>query len=123
LAFVGQNPTKSAVINYYLGAKVTGDVQFRISGVSGDRSRNVTVKEARPGVGKLEWDMRYDAPKPAAGAAQASGRGGGRGRGRRGGRSRGPAAGPGPYRVEMTVNGETYTGTIRVRRDPMLGTR
>ncbi|MAB88584.1 MAG: hypothetical protein CMJ90_03895 [Planctomycetes bacterium] len=123
LAFVGQNPTKSAVINYYLGAKVTGDVQFRISGVSGAKSRNITVKEARPGVGKLEWDMRYDAPKPAAGAAQASGRGGGRGRGRRGGRSRGPAAGPGPYRVEMTVNGETYTGTIRVRRDPMLGTR
>ena len=31
-----------------------------------------------------------------------------------------PVAEPGTYAVKLTVNGKTYTGTVSVRRDPML---
>ena len=31
LAFVGRNPTRNAVINYFLSDKVTGDVKFEVS--------------------------------------------------------------------------------------------
>lgn len=54
--------------------------------------------------------------------------GGGRGMGggqyRGGGRAgslRGPSASTGSYRVTLTVNGETYSTTITIREDPLLG--
>lgn len=41
--------------------------------------------------------------------------------GRRGrGGLQGPQAEPGTYRVTLTVNGESHTGTITIRRDPLI---
>ncbi len=42
---------------------------------------------------------------------------GGRGRG---GGLRGPQAEPGTYRITLTVDGNTYTGTLVIRQDPIL---
>ena len=137
LGFRGENPTRNAVVNYYLGAAAAGQVRFEISDVSGQNKRTLTVP-AKAGINRLEWPMTFD-PTPEqtaafaqqqAAAAQAAGRaggagavggGGGGGRGGRGGVPQGEPAGPGEYRVTMTVNGKTYTSRLRVRADPMLG--
>ncbi|HSC30037.1 MAG TPA: hypothetical protein VLD67_22340 [Vicinamibacterales bacterium] len=127
LGFRGENPTNDAVINYYLGSGVSGKVTFEIADVAGEK-RTLTV-DARPGVHRLEWDMRYD-PTPeqieqfkqfqAAGGGRRGGGGGGRGRGRGPQGPQGEPAGPGQYRVTMMANGKTYTSTLVVRADPML---
>jgi photosystem II stability/assembly factor-like uncharacterized protein len=124
-AFIGENPTKNAVINYWLGPSAQGDVAFEISDAAGKQTRRYTVK-AEPGVGKLEWNMRFGGDATPAGGGQA-GRGPGQpGQGPGGGGGPGGGFGgsllvePGTYRVKMTVNGKNYFGTISVRRDPML---
>jgi hypothetical protein len=133
LSFQGDNPPRESTwIHYYLGPNASGEVRFEISNVTGDK-RTMTVP-ARAGVGRLEWNMRFD-PSPedleqfkqqqAAGGGRegrgGGGGGGGGGRGRGGFQGpQGPAAGPGDYRVTMTVNGKTFTSRLAVREDPML---
>jgi len=146
-AFVGENPTKNAVINYYLGPSARGEVAIEISDARGQRTRRYTFNAA-PGIGKLEWNLRFGAADDGSDgggqAAQGQGRrqgapggpgtGGGQGpQGRRFGPGGGfggdfgggfggvPAVEPGAYRVKMTVNGKAYFGSITVRPDPMLG--
>lgn len=114
-AFVGENPTKNAVINYYLGSEIAGPVTMKIRDITGKLARNFTIDKPRPGINKLQWDMRFDAPPPPEGDAQQSSR-----PGRRGGRRRGPPAGPGTYIVELKVGEEVKSTTIDVRQDPLL---
>jgi hypothetical protein len=79
LAFMGQNPSKNAIINYYLSPQITGDVRFEISSADAASTCSLTIP-AQAGIGRLEWSMRWAAS--AAGAAPAGqGRGGGRGGG------------------------------------------
>jgi hypothetical protein len=129
LSFRGENPTRNAVINYYLGSGATGQVRFEISDVTGENKRTLTAP-ARAGINRLEWPMTYD-PSPeqiaqaqqAQQAAQQAGRGGGGGRGRGGFGPQGDPAGPGVYRVSMTVNGKTYNTRLTVREDPLASER
>jgi hypothetical protein len=134
LGFRGENPTRNAVINYYLGSSASGQVRFEIADVSGANKRTLTAP-ARAGINRLEWNLTFD-PTPeqvqAFQAAQAAARGGrqggeaagqppaggGRGRGGPGG-PQGDPADPGEYRVTMTVNGKTYPSTLTVRPDPL----
>jgi hypothetical protein len=138
LSYQGDNPPRdSAWIHYYLGPNAAGEVRFEISSLMGEK-RTITMP-AKPGVGRLEWNMRFD-PSPedveqfkqqqSAGAGR-EGRGGGVGGGGGGGGGRGrggfqgpqgPAAPPGDYRVTMTVNGKSFTSRLTVRQDPMLAT-
>jgi len=132
LSFRGENPSRNAWVNYYLGSGATGQVRFEISDVTGTNKRTLTVP-ARAGLNRVEWPMTFD-PSPEAAsafaqqqaAAQAAGRqgggggGGGGGRGRGGFGPQGEPAPPGEYRVTMTVNGKTYTSKLKVRQDPML---
>jgi hypothetical protein len=104
LAFQGQNPTRNAVINYYVSDKVTGNVDFSITDVGGSGTCTGSFP-ARAGINRVEWAMRWGAPAPApgapaagaaaaggappaggagAGGAGAGGRGGGGGQGRGG---------------------------------------
>ena len=93
LAFQGQNPTKNAVIGFYVGAGATGDVEIEINDVTGVHNRTFTFP-AQPGIGVLEWNMRFDPTEEAmetfreAQAARGGrgGRGGGGFGGGRGGR-------------------------------------
>jgi photosystem II stability/assembly factor-like uncharacterized protein len=149
LAFRGQNPTRNAIINYYLSDRVTGNVKFEVSDVEGKNVCSADIA-ARTGIGRVEWTMRWNPPAPGAQPPAGGGRGaggGGRGgfggganatcliqpsdapaqTGRRGGgggfgRGGGNAgrAAPGTYRVTMTANGKTYTGSIVLREDPMV---
>jgi photosystem II stability/assembly factor-like uncharacterized protein len=150
IAFIGRNPTRNAVINYYLSSRITGQVNFEVSDVAGRNACTGTFP-AQAGIGRLEWTMRWNPPAPPPGAPEAGrgGGGGGGGRGGRGGggggpclvvpatdaptggrgggggggRGRGGGGGqvsPGTYRVTMTAGGKTYTSSITVRQDPML---
>jgi photosystem II stability/assembly factor-like uncharacterized protein len=100
IAFIGQNPTRNAVINYYLSDRISGEVRFEVSDAAGRNTCTATFP-ARAGIGKVEWAMRWNTPAaPAAGpgapagggaaAAAAAGRGGGGGGGRGGGGVAGP---------------------------------
>jgi photosystem II stability/assembly factor-like uncharacterized protein len=131
--YAGTNPTKNGVINYWTTAG--GKATFEISDETGKLKRTYTV-DAKPGIGKLEWNLRFISPAEEAAAAQAGGRRGGGGGaggvvgpgrvarstsgGGRGGGGGGTLAEPGTYRITMTLNGKTAVGTITVRRDPML---
>ncbi|MEZ5318709.1 MAG: hypothetical protein R2752_15020 [Vicinamibacterales bacterium] len=146
LAFVGENPTRNAIINYYLSPRVTGNVDFAITDI-GETGTCTASFPAEAGIQRIEWTMRWN-PPPAGNAQQGRGGGGfggGRGRGggggpclidpaaqpqggggRRGGGGgfgRGGGGGgrvdPGTYKITMTANGRTYTSTIQVRPDPI----
>ncbi len=122
-AHLFENPTRSAVINYYLGTPVTGPVRFEIAGVTGDDKRTLTVP-TWAGINRPEWPMTFD-PSPEAAAAFAQQQAAAQAAGRQGGGGGGPqgeAATPGEYRVTMIANGKTYTSKLRVREDPLLGT-
>jgi len=123
LAFQGENPSRDAAISYFIGDGVSGDVTLTVSDVTGENQRTYTVP-ARPGINKLEWDMRYD---PTPGQVRAfeermerfrqTGRGG---RGFNQSGPQGSAAPIGTYRVALTVNGTEYVSSVTIREDPML---
>jgi photosystem II stability/assembly factor-like uncharacterized protein len=149
-AFAGENPTRAAVINYWLAPSVTGDVSVEIADGAGQVVRRATVP-AVAGLNKFEWDMRVTPAAPSASAADAAsagqaraggaapagqgraagaggagqgrgrGVGGGGGGGGRGGGGGGALAAAGIYRVRLTANGQVYVGSIRVRKDPEIG--
>ncbi|MEX1182778.1 MAG: hypothetical protein WEF86_06050 [Gemmatimonadota bacterium] len=118
-AFLGENPTKNAVINYWLGTGVSGPVTIDIS--DGVHTRRCSV-EARGGIGRLEWDLRWS---PAPG--EQSGQGGGGNDDDDGppnpcGEAGSAAVEPGTYVVTLAANGEQRRGSITVRQDPLLDT-
>ncbi len=90
LAFQGRNPTRNAVINYYLSERITGNVDFTIASPDGASTCRATVP-AEAGLGRLEWTMRWsDVPATGGGPGAAGG-----GRGAAGGRTGGLGAGQG----------------------------
>ena len=97
IAFIGQNPSRNAVLNFYVSDKVKGDVRFEISDAAGRNTCSATL-QPMPGIGRLEWTMRWNTPAPPggtappAGAPPPPGRGGGAGAGGAGG-GRGGGAG------------------------------
>ena len=68
LAFMGQNPTKNAIINYYLSPQVTGDVRFEITSADGASSCIATM----PGTGRHRPAGVDDAVGRAAGRGAAA---------------------------------------------------
>jgi len=139
ISFIGQNPTRNAVISYHLGSQISGDVRLEVSDITGRNTCSASFP-ARAGINRVEWAMRWNAPAgPAAPQPGGGGRGGGgaagacliasnqapapAGRGGGGG-GRGGGGGaqlePGNYRVTLTAGGQTYVTGITVRPDPML---
>jgi len=106
------------IITLGFGAGATGQATLDIVGSDGS-SRTVDLP-ARPGIVRYRWDGRLDAAGGARGA-----RAGGGGAGGRGGRGSpaGPTAIPGTYLLRLTLAGETATGSLVVRPDPILSAR
>ncbi len=98
------------VVTYYVKEAAQGPVTLRISDVSGGRSRTLTVPGG-PGIHRVAWDGHFDRPAGAAPPPRRAGFSGAR---------QGPAVEPGTYRLELTVDGTTYAGTLEVREDPIL---
>ena len=81
--------------------------------------------EARQGINRYFWPLRFDAPAGAPGPQRpipanpaAPGEEGGPGGGF--GFRQPPQAGRGTYRVKLTVDGKTWETTVTVREDPAL---
>ncbi|MGD8328521.1 MAG: hypothetical protein PVJ49_03740 [Acidobacteriota bacterium] len=106
LAFQGENPTRNAVIAYYLGADTSGDVEVEISDVTGEHTRTFTFPAER-GIGVLEWNMRFDPTQAQLEAfqRQQAARGGRGGRGFGGGRGGGGGAQEEPAFRQGDVSG------------------
>ena len=93
LAFRGENPTRNAIISYYLSDKVTGSVTFEITDIASSGTCTGSF-DARAGINRIEWAMRWNSPQPqgAPGGAAGAGAGGGGGGGGRGGGGAGGGA-------------------------------
>jgi photosystem II stability/assembly factor-like uncharacterized protein len=95
-AFIGENPPKGAVINYYLGPSATGEAVIEIQGRTPEQTRRYAFN-ATPGVGKVEWDLGFPNPTAAAGTT---------GTGRRAGGRRGQADQPAEGAPAQTAEGQ-----------------
>jgi hypothetical protein len=104
---VTPNPPYGAVFTYSVGKPPAADTKLVLS-ISDDAGTHVrrielTGDRATLGVHRVAWDLRGEAPEPAAGQVPT---GGGRGGGRQGG----PAMAAGRYRATLgKLSGETVT--------------
>ena len=142
----GENPPAGALITYYLKAQPPGEVNVSITDKDGKVVRRLRRVPDEPGVNRINWDLRYDAPPggPAGGRAAAVASGAASGtppdtsleglRARRRASSEGgteapnednPFAGPqappvlpGAYTVALSVGGREYKKTVQVELDP-----
>jgi hypothetical protein len=83
-----------AIVTYWLGNAQGATLE--IADLEGSRRRAVTLP-AEAGIGRYEWDLRFDGDSTA----------------------RAPRAGPGTYRLTLTAGGERSTTTLVVRADPL----
>jgi photosystem II stability/assembly factor-like uncharacterized protein len=118
-------------VNFQLKNPPKGPVQAQIVDADGKVVRDLRVNQARAGLNRTVWDLRYDPPKLVElrttpeenphiweeprfrgrdwrpithwGADQAE---------------VGPVAAPGKYTVKLSVDGETYTQPLEIVRDP-----
>jgi photosystem II stability/assembly factor-like uncharacterized protein len=127
-----ENPPTGAIIDYYLKSAATGPVTIEIVDAAGATVRRFSSADPFPeidpstlnvnavwqrvqeppsagtGMHRLVWDLR-----PAAtGGRGRGGRGGG------GGRGGPPPVAAGSFSVKLTVDGQSYTQPLSVKRDP-----
>jgi hypothetical protein len=137
--FIAANPPYGVVIDYYLKNKLEGrnPVKITVTDKAGNKIRELNGS-GEPGINRVNWDLRYDAPaqpppaNPAASGAQpgenaepeaagGGGRGGGGGGGPFGfGGNRGPLVDPGEYDVAIAAAGKNETKTVAVEEDPRI---
>lgn len=133
--YAGQNPPSVGEVNFAqrdrarlqnrpiitlgFGAGASGQATLEIRAANGGGVRTVAI-DARPGIVRYQWDGRLESPEgPAAGRGGA----GAGGRGRGGGGGGGAMAVPGAYELRLTLDGNTATGRLVVRPDPILAER
>ncbi len=63
LFFQGENPPQGALINYYLKAKPDTSASLEIMDITGNLKTTYLLDEAEAGIGRIEWDMRFDPPE------------------------------------------------------------
>ncbi len=136
----GENPPDGAIINYWLGADVTGPITLDILDANGDLVRRYRSSDevehpipnqnispfwlrppqqlsTEPGMHRFLWDLRYPIPDglrrgyPLAQIVRNTVA-----------EPRGPWVLPGRYTVRLTVNGKSYQQPLDVRMDPRVKT-
>ncbi len=123
--FLGQNPPNGAMIYYFLKSKLAEGERIRITVTDKDGKTvraNVTSTN-EPGINRVVWDLRGDAPVPPAPPGQGGGPGGGGGGGGGfggGGAALGLRVDPGEYTVKITAGKNEATKTVVVEEDPRL---
>jgi photosystem II stability/assembly factor-like uncharacterized protein len=130
-----ENPSKGAVLQYYLKTKPKGDITLDILDASGSVLRTFTSKEEKPetpsddpdagreeprkvalgvepGVQQAVWNLEYAPPRHIKGAKNDVGD-----------LESGPLVPPGSYTVRLTVGGGSTSQPLIVLGDPRLKTR
>ncbi len=134
-SYSGANPPVGAAVSYLLKrVPPGGSVSLSIVDQAGALIRELTVAPT-PGLHRVMWDMRLDAPYSGPqvvvnaggrGGAGAGGGGGGGGGGRGGAAALvGPLALPGPYKARLTIASGDGAPTVleqpfMLRKDPMV---
>jgi len=132
----GANPPSGAMIDYYLKSAPQGPVSLEITDSKGTVVRRYSSRPpagpamseeeqmiaaffggggaarlpAAAGLNRFVWDLRYEAPHTVPGAVNWAGRGGA------------PVVPPGTYNLKFTINGQSYTSSVEVRKDPRIET-
>lgn len=110
-AFAGSNPAPGAHV-YYSLCKKPEKISLKVVDVEGKTVRELTPT-SEVGLNRVTWNLaRANAQRPGGG-------GPGGGGGRRGGFT-GFLANPGEYGIVLTVDGKTFTTSVRVDPDPTL---
>ena len=110
----GQNPPDGVVMSYNLKAEPKGEVTLKIMDSAGREAASFSSEDdglpAKAGMSRFVWDMHYpDAePLPDDGADRKKSTVS----------QTAPLAAPGTYRVELTVDGETYSQSFDLLKDP-----
>jgi hypothetical protein len=71
----GENPPAGALITYYLKEQPPGEVNVTITDKDGKVVRRMRRVPDEPGVNRVAWDLRYDAPPGGGGGGGGGGRG------------------------------------------------
>ena len=137
----GDNPPDGAIIDYYLGANVSGDAKLEILAPGGRVARVYTSRDtsmapadlgnvpaywirptkvlsAAPGFHRFVWDLHFTPPAGTSGQPGSypiSGTPHDTPR-----EPRGPFAAPGEYMARLTVGGKSYSQTFTVKMDPRI---
>ena len=130
-----ENPPLGAVIYYYLGSAPQGTITLEISDSAGRVVRHMSsapiepLKEvppnpdywteipkpmpAEPGTNRVNWNLRYDSPPAFSHTWEINAN-----PGETPASPEGPLVPPGVYTVKLTVDGKSYTQTVKVVNDP-----
>jgi photosystem II stability/assembly factor-like uncharacterized protein len=106
--FVGENPTETAQITYYLKKRHTfGDMYLEIFDQSGKLLKKLPAGK-QPGVNRVEWRTRRPPPKVASSGELNLGL------------FFGPTLPEGTYTVKLTKGSQTYNSQLVLAADPRL---
>ena len=119
---IGQNPPSGVIVYYYLAQSPALAVSLAFQDESGKTIEEFssTSKSTRgagnrvrtdTGLNRLVWDMHYPDATGIEGGTYFLG-----------GTLQGPEVTPGNYTVKLTVDGESYTQSFEIRKDPRLQT-
>lgn len=111
--YAAPNPPYGALISYYLRSDPSLPVTLTVTDEQGDQVRRLRHNEAKAGVNRLAWDLRYDGPRPATSDQGDTGGFGGFGGG-------GPLVVPGRYTVSLKVGDRELRQTVEVEPDPRV---
>ena len=131
------NPPDGAIIYYSLGVQPTGTITLEVMDSAGKVVRHMSSaaippvpEAARPpepnfwlatpmpmptkvGTNRINWDLRYDSPPALTHTYEINAN-----PGQTPASPEGPVALPGVYTLKLTVDGKSYTQTVRVKSDP-----
>ncbi|MCG6955523.1 MAG: hypothetical protein LJF04_05975, partial [Gemmatimonadetes bacterium] len=119
----GRNPAYGASLNFYLETVPSGPLSLRIEDEKGDTVRTLPVRDAKPGLNRVMWDLGYtpsERPRLRTPALYHShvNLGGGESRPSVDGGSVRPTAVPGRYRVVLSAGEQEQSAWLTVLQDP-----
>jgi hypothetical protein len=111
--FAAPNPPDGAFINYYLKDKPEGPVKITVTDADGAKVTEWTEKQAKPGVNRAVWNLRYEGPAPLASQPAPTGFFARFAR-------MGPPAMPGEYTIKLRAGESEHTTKVTLESDPRI---
>jgi photosystem II stability/assembly factor-like uncharacterized protein len=103
----GRNPPNGAVVEWYSKQAPQGEVTLTFADPQDHEIRTFARVPAKAGANRFVWDLRYPWANVIAGTTLRS-------------RRLAPLALPGKYQVKLRVDGQTYTESFDVVKDPRV---
>ena len=113
--FTGDNPEPGAWVQYWLSPETAealdGPVRVRITDAAGTTVKEITDRDAGPGLNRAVWDLTWEGAEPVPGEGQGGGGGFFFGGG-------GPPAVPGTYTATVMAGDREASTDFQLRGDP-----